>query len=347
MDLAVSPSACQPWWIALSSVKRPLKQIQVKMNRFTQLMRGFAVPDPLIFNRENNHIYLVGWLMIRATWISQMTQPLDRSEGYPRPQNWKSFLAQIALSPSKKHATPTTSGANSSSSTTIVGSKRPLSPELSNAADSKKGKTTGRKAKKHKGEQYKMPLFKFIENLDLSATADVHWNGVVALSEQSLIKGHFDVKTEIVKEVLWDVIENNFRVELMALDQSLMVGEGDSWEEEAQQGRQYTVSKVFPGGSALVSYSIRVQDIGLGARSWQNRVEYVAAFRDVLLDWPGIDKSKVSALSAGDWERNETGVLEMEAVLYSLYCQTFFDYFARAPTIPYHIPTSILSRIPW
>ena len=90
-----------------------------------------------------------------------------------------------------------------------------------------------------------------------------------------------------------------------------------------------------------------VKDEGLAARRWEDRAEYVEAFRVLLASWPVPGAEVLGQMSAGHWDkpsfsfRNQSAVEAVKRVAYRLYCQTFFEYTGRAPTIPCSLPRTM------
>jgi hypothetical protein len=85
-------------------------------------------------------------------------------------------------------------------------------------------------------------------------------------------------------------------------------------------------------------------DEGLGAASWLDRMAYVEWFRQVVVGWPSspIALRKMTAADLSPCgtrcHSEEQKVVAVERIAYPFYCQTFFNYFGRAATVPYHFP---------
>ena len=112
--------------------------------------------------------------------------------------------------------------------------------------------------------------------------------------------------------------------------------------EENGMKRDAEVYACFPEG-ILVGMHYPADDKGLGALRWQNRLEYVEAFRSLLSSWEGdmvleevalqLEGSPLVMATA-----TEQHVEALEMVAYPFYCQTFFDHFGRAPCVPGRLP---------
>ena len=134
------------------------------------------------------------------------------------------------------------------------------------------------------------------------------------------------------KEVVWDLFEHNFRLELLALDGCIFPR--DLLADEDVASRDDMVLAVFPGNTVL-SNTYPTKDEGLAAKDWQARRKYVEAFRLLLSYWPGQEAEILQKMSPGVTERS---VIEVEKVAYPFYCRTFFRYLGRAPCTPHRLP---------
>lgn len=177
----------------------------------------------------------------------------------------------------------------------------------------------------------------------LGGPVDVYWKGV-------LVKTAYDLRTQetdlafhdgLIQEVVWDLYEHNFRLELLALDRCVIPRDG--LNEASILARDYLVSDCFPRREFIFA-DFPKKDVGLGAKNWEDRKEYVEAFRVLLSAWPGEAGRDLGHMVAGRhsrpnlFEAKETDVLNVEHIAYPFYCQTFFDYFGRAPTLPHQLP---------
>lgn len=101
------------------------------------------------------------------------------------------------------------------------------------------------------------------------------------------------------------------------------------------------VFNCFPNNS-VINVTFPLTGVGLAAPDWGDRAEFVEAFRVVLAQWPGQEAKELAkkrAFVQGQGEPPvEEMVTEVEGIAHKFYCQTFFDYFGRAPTIPHSVP---------
>ncbi|RXW13030.1 hypothetical protein EST38_g12822 [Candolleomyces aberdarensis] len=153
---------------------------------------------------------------------------------------------------------------------------------------------------------------------------------------------------EISAEVLYELRETTFRLELMALDQVLAPhkwggretsdGDGDSLVQVRLQ-QEMALRHVFPvqPGEQVAEIFISMipnVDRGLAAEFWADRHPFVKQLHSLMLDWEGCPKAvREAPTSPGP---NNTPQLEKLVVGY--YCQTFATSFGRAPVTPCRLP---------
>ncbi len=152
-----------------------------------------------------------------------------------------------------------------------------------------------------------------------------------------LEQGDFTLSTVTIRQVVWDLYEQNFRLELLALDRSIFPR--GKMSGEIGSVRDNLLLDVFPDAS-FIFHRLPSKDQGLGAKDWLARIRMLKLFRKFMSDWPSSPSSTVghisdSLASAADGEQH---LLTLELTLYSFYCQTFFLYFGRAPCVPHHLP---------
>lgn len=157
----------------------------------------------------------------------------------------------------------------------------------------------------------------------------------------SVVLEDVSISDSILREVIWDLFKHNFRLELLALDRSIYLRTRLS--EAEGLSRDEMVAACLPYGT-LVSLDWPSRGKGLGARATEERVRYVEAFKLLLMIWPGSKATELKTLPpiprpyAANIPRHEQLVWRVERVAYPFYCQTFFDYFGRAPCVPHQLP---------
>ncbi|THU82091.1 hypothetical protein K435DRAFT_872672 [Dendrothele bispora CBS 962.96] len=162
--------------------------------------------------------------------------------------------------------------------------------------------------------------------LETIPTADVEWRGE-ALSQDRL------PRPEVAREILWELYEINFRMELLMLDRTLL--------PQAEWGlRQNDLSDCWLG----LPFHVNLDNggSGLGSPSFLQRLPYTRALYYVVRAWPGPKPDEISfpfpvqitdgSVTDAYFERQ---VAVVEEALARFYVRTFFNTFARAPTIPH------------
>lgn len=159
--------------------------------------------------------------------------------------------------------------------------------------------------------------------------------------------GQFSLAWPIIREVVWEVNEHNFRLEVLALDRTLFPVRKPARarpEDPEPEDRDCAVSDLFPNG-LFILHRLPRTDQGLGAVDWQDRMEYVEAFRRLLITWGGDEAEVLKTMTAcqrvrgkSTFTSDEASVLAVERIAYPFYCQTFFNNFGRAASIPYPLP---------
>ena len=307
----VAPVANGVWCNALRGVV--LDRTRVKDHPDRTLLRGYALPDPHAFMNTGSRLgtYIVSWLMIKPLWLNLATNRTTvegHCSPYPEPQDWRDFLTDLhgnmglGLAPSR--------------------SKESSAPEGVQDRD-----------KRRKYEHNNARLNKFnIDTSKFTTPPDIFWRGKILLTRAE-VKEKYSINETIAKEVIWELINHNFALELLALDRVLF----NNLSEYDRQERDANVARCFPD-SILVGLDYPTVDRGLGALRWQDRMEYVEAFRSLLSTWKGDAADELGRLGPLMHPASQHQVEAVERRAYVLYCQTFFDWFARAPTVPCRLP---------
>lgn len=229
----------------------------------------------------------------------------------PLSQNWKDFLWKICHGLGLEKVSPS-SGQQTSTRQEGTGSeaRRPV-----------KRRTRG-------GDQSKYDIAQ-VFNLDVrTKVVDVYWDGDVILTADNLEGGMIGLQDHLVRDIVWDLYEQNFRLELLALDKCVLPRLAMS--DEARSACEDMLTSIFPEG-LLILHRLPMHDNGLGARDITKRKPFISAFYTFLAAWPGATSFKIfpSVLLADD------NLHEAEEATSRFYCQTFFDYFGRAASIPH------------
>lgn len=156
------------------------------------------------------------------------------------------------------------------------------------------------------------------------------------------VRGHSIVNLDpsIVKEVIWELFEHNFRYEIVALD---MAAAPSEWrDEESAVVRRDKIRQVFGHDGKFVIWSdpFPSVNIGLQAKTLEDKRFELNTLRQVCISWPGVPPNLVvcNAYNAYNDRPTFINLEKLEADLAKFYCQTFFDFFGRPPIVPHRIP---------
>ena len=102
--------------------------------------------------------------------------------------------------------------------------------------------------------------------------------------------------------------------------------------------RDKRVGLCFPSSEYFVS-AFPVWDASLGAKQPQDRLSFLNAFIDIMSSWPIPKAEDLRCMRITENNLNNPGYqTSVEKLVFCVYCQTFFDFFGRAPTIPCPLP---------
>ena len=149
--------------------------------------------------------------------------------------------------------------------------------------------------------------------------SDIHFKGMKVNAEGP-------ITADVAQEILWEISELNFRVELSALDHYASALPFDN--------RRSSVLRCFascPGN--LYAVTFEEASAGLGALDIRHRAPYFQHLYSLMKDWKGHERAG-PALSQdiGMCTNGELGDFEKRVARY--YTQTYYDFFGRACTLP-------------
>ncbi|KIJ10619.1 hypothetical protein PAXINDRAFT_16389 [Paxillus involutus ATCC 200175] len=142
----------------------------------------------------------------------------------------------------------------------------------------------------------------------------------------------------LVKQILWELYELNFRYELYALDRVMAM---ELWASSFTE-RCALLHSIFPGDSGLLMWDDSLpkqdSDVGLGAGSWKELHPWVDKFQELLSVWCDAPSRLSSLLGdpVADHD-NQVAHLTMQSAT-NFYVQTFFDHFGKPPVVPHVYP---------
>jgi hypothetical protein len=211
-----------------------------------------------------------------------------------------------------------------------------LRRDTADVAKSKASDGVRKRNKKRRVETIENAAVKFqIDTSDLTVPSDVFWRGQVLFSKDALRNNELTIDDKVSREIVWELFNNNFALELLATDRVRFPRHNLS--EDEGMDRDARVAACFPEG-ILVGMDYPMLDRGLGAAHWQDRYEYVEAFRLLLSTWGGGIAMTLEEMLPLMRTSSEREVENVERVAYPFYCQKFFDFFGRAPCVPPRLP---------
>ncbi|KAK0488237.1 hypothetical protein EDD18DRAFT_1110395 [Armillaria luteobubalina] len=166
---------------------------------------------------------------------------------------------------------------------------------------------SGTAAEKRRIEVRKM-MDGFMEELPLhpdNAATSAFWHG----------KNYEALKQEECQEILWELAEVNFRSHSSSNVQNL------------------PVMRCFPDGNHLPGQlDIGVANYGLADPLWLRRAPYIFAMKKAMRTWEDAPPLLLSEVRTAGW--TEKDFLLVEKTVADYYCDTFWQYFGRAPVLP-------------
>jgi hypothetical protein len=162
--------------------------------------------------------------------------------------------------------------------------------------------------------------------LDIIQNDTFSWQGEVILPDSLQ-------DASLVKKIIWEVAELNFRSELVGLDVQLREDSG------AHRIREQLIVECFPSqqNTDLSCANIETADQGLGAATLISRVLFFLALRDLMLQWKGIyQDALMPEVTLENWETlSFTKLHEAEKAVATAYVRTFYGLYGRPPILPH------------
>ncbi|KAJ7682336.1 hypothetical protein DFH06DRAFT_971605 [Mycena polygramma] len=127
------------------------------------------------------------------------------------------------------------------------------------------------------------------------------------------------------KEIIWEIAETSFRMELVALDRRV-----------TGYNRRQQCCGCFPE-RMLFDIPIELSKRGFADMQVTRRHRYVVHLANLMLLWPDAPRSLREAQLELDRAWSESEMRKLEDDVAAFYCQSFYDYFGRPPVIPMRI----------
>ena len=144
-------------------------------------------------------------------------------------------------------------------------------------------------------------------------------------------------QVRMCQEILWEVYEMGFRLELLELDRRIRPSPSTLY---SRQGFEYErlnhISEIFGGGGTIRLEALPATNRGLASENPVDRVPALESFRQVLVRWPGVPPRLVQ----GRFTRQmpHQSIEELERVAVQFYLQQFFVHSSRAAIVPHRYP---------
>jgi hypothetical protein len=264
---------------------------------------GYRFPKPTLFAGvsmpERKKTYLFNWLSARALWISRVD--VCPPSKFPSPQMWRDFLNTI----------DTNKASSSKSASTKMAVRDILGEDIIHSG---RGLAEAPKEITWRGMQVSVSSFFFGSTPLQSYVMQVR---VSSLS---------DLPLQLMRSLLWELYEFNFRYELYSIDRALVP---DLWtkSDDVQLARITLLYSIFPGGSGLGMWSEPLpqepSELGMCAADVQTAFPYFNSFRELLSAWPQAP-SRLQSPAQLDGQEN-SAVFEQQLLACQFYVQTAFD----------------------
>jgi len=279
------------------------RKVDKDKNRVKQGLvdRGYRFPEPALLitpgSPERKKLFVANWLAARPLWISHVDH--NPPEHFPSPQLWRDFLNSIP------------------------------SDESLASASSTAGRPTATAARKRAAKDL------FGEDLlDAQGPTWAIGNTLEWRNRTISVESLSDPPPRLMRLILWELYELNFRYELLALDQFMA---RTLWEE-SRNDRRDLLYGIFPEEGGLVMWSSPLPEEGGGmwGRKFSDIFPYVENFRNLLSCWEGAPARLSASLDASAFD-DKTYFQVMQSAC-DFYVQCFFDHFGRPPVVPHRFP---------
>lgn len=293
------PPYCPEWSAALSAVDRFSTTHTIPKRR-----TGLMFPDPAYFASVtplNRSFALPAWLSIRATRCGQMLYP-SRGEMRVLPTTvWRYFFFIYRQEP---------------------GGPGTLDTSVPSLTDDPQAAIAAASAMF--GPQAAASMNRSIR--------EVFWRGRAYTVVDGAIQ---NISVEATREIIWELHELNWRYELLALDK---LAAPHKWVDDDAAGERITeLLLVFsPSSSFVLTHApFPTDNSDIVAITRAARQPAMAALRRVMSAWR---KFPADAGTTPGPFVDDIHAQALEAKTMWLYCQTFYDYFHRAPILPCRLP---------
>jgi hypothetical protein len=144
-----------------------------------------------------------------------------------------------------------------------------------------------------------------------------------------------DLDPDIVKQIIWELFEHNFRFELCSLD--LAAAPSEYIDHTNAVARQDAIRSIWQGHKLIIwddpfpRYNSNFQ-----GETITNRAISLEKLQCLMKSWVDVPSTVADGSFYGVTNDQTLERLEYHIVLF--YCQSFYDFFGRPPIIPHRIP---------
>lgn len=303
-DPLLAPSQIDCWKLGLGKIARSRAEVA---------QQRYFFPEPMLFfgteTVERGVLYLQHWLQARESWLWRARQSSWKALRLPT-QRWRDIL-RLGLGGGVMRKMGDSEWARISAGLKDVG----LNLRRDGLMDVTGVDTLS--ATPFEGHVVEPP---------------VEWRGI----RVDWDKHHF-IRSGMVREVIWELTELNFRFELLELD--AVATSYDNLSAEEQVDRRMMVHKCFFGGTRadfnLATINLDEARYGLTAPEICDRLPFLRALYLLASTWGPHDPAIGGFLN--EPPLSIAALLKLEQMLISLYCQVFHDRFSRPPIVPHRL----------
>ncbi|TFY56740.1 hypothetical protein EVJ58_g7450, partial [Rhodofomes roseus] len=295
-DNALIPPPITQWSNALSHVQNDPTRVSKDC-----LPSGHYVPNPATFaSAKSLARYLETWLTIRPAYLQYLRQTVYASELLP--QSKAVWNALLVMTDDQRRA--------------FASRIRPSGP-----AD-KRGKMSTTEKARFQAMEY---FARFFPTDDFDTPRNLVW---FQYTVRTPVR---DPPPSLVRQVVWELYELSFRIELSAMDFKIcgMV----SKSAVLRTARKTRICKCF-FDQQIVFDAYPRHNVGLASLHPYGLAVAVERLRRVLVDWPG------ATLLQGIVRPEDPPalILDIEHSIASFYCQKFYDICGRPAVVPHRLP---------
>ncbi|KAF7967942.1 hypothetical protein HWV62_32479 [Athelia sp. TMB] len=279
------PPTLAPWSAAMRSVDCAIRSPTAP----PKSVSGYRFPDPgmVIYSEGRRERNLFNWLAVREATIHKACNDITSTDGAPvgvSNELWRLYIGTDFMD-----CTPSTPNARLEGPLAVVRNER--------------------------ASQRQLLVSIFGRPPIMTHLRSVYWN------DHEIEWGTFGQHDSLlVREVLWDLHQQSFLYDLIAIDRHLAPR---AWSQ-AKPARYWMLDNIFGGHDVLSVVPCMDQESGIAS---QDPIERKSAYRAMKIMMEAWEGGPVSAVDADD---------EMQVAV--AYCQIFAKTMGRPPILPKQFP---------